>query len=39
LQPLQWLAVAIAAAGVLIALITYGDVPCLLTDGGKKEEF
>jgi chloramphenicol-sensitive protein RarD len=29
LQPLQWLAVAIAAAGVLISLIGYGQVPWL----------
>ncbi len=29
LRPLQWLAVAIAAAGVLISLIGYGDVPWL----------
>lgn len=29
LQPLQWLAVAIAATGVLISLIGYGDVPWL----------
>jgi chloramphenicol-sensitive protein RarD len=29
LHPLQWLAVAIAAAGVLISLIAYGEVPWL----------
>lgn len=29
LKPLQWLAVAIAAAGVLISLIGYGEVPWL----------
>jgi chloramphenicol-sensitive protein RarD len=29
LHPLQWLAVAIAAAGVVICLVAYGDVPWL----------
>ena len=29
LHPLQWLAVAIAAAGVMISLMAYGDVPWL----------